>query len=326
MPELPDVTVYIEHLARRTVGHPLEKIRLASPFLLRTADPPIAAVYGREVRGVSRLGKRIVFTFATDTKKDEPLHLVIHLMIAGRFRWKASASPVPGKVGLAAFDFGAATGKLAKGAKDKEAGTLILTEASSKKRASLHLVRGDAALTALAPDGLEVLDATTKAFAERLRSENHTLKRALTDPHLFSGIGNAYSDEILHHARMSPVKLTSRMTDDEIATLHASIREVIVNWTDLLRGRSGDFPEKVTAFQPEMAVHGKYGKPCPRCGKPVQRIRYAANEMNYCPVCQTDGKLLADRSLSRLMRGDWPKTLEALEVKKERARGPSLLG
>lgn len=326
MPELPDVTVYVEHLARRTVGHPLEKIRLASPFLLRTVDPPIAAVYGREVRNVSRLGKRIVFSFAPDTNdkkkaKEEQLHLVIHLMVAGRFKWKPAGTAVPGRIGLAAFDFGPATGK---GAKEKEAGTLVFTEASSKKRASLHLVRGQAALLALAPDGLEVLEATTKAFAERLRSENHTLKRALTDPHLFSGIGNAYSDEILHHARMSPVKLTSRLTDDEIATLHASIREVIVTWTDRLRAKAGEFPENVTAFQPEMAVHGKYGKPCPRCQGRVQRIRYADNEMNYCPACQTDGKLLADRSLSRLMRGDWPKTLEALEARKERARGPAL--
>ena len=314
MPELPDVTVYIEHLARRTVGHSLERVRLASPFVLRTADPPITAVFGRVVKGVSRLGKRIVISFATETKK-EALHLVIHLMIAGRFRWKPHGAPVPGKVGLAAFDFGAAPK-----AAEKEAGTLILTEASSKKRASLHLVRGDAAMRALAPDGLEVLDASTSELAERLRSENHTLKRALTDPHLFSGIGNAYSDEILHHARMSPVKLTSRITDAEVEQLHASIREVLEEWTVRLRERSGDFPEKVTAFQPEMAVHGKYGKPCPRCGGPVQRIRYAANEMNYCPACQTEGKLLADRSLSRLMRGDWPKTLEALEAKKESAR------
>jgi len=319
MPELPDVTVYIEHVARRTVGHPLERIRLASPFLLRTADPPIATVFGRVVRRVSRLGKRIVLTFEPEKKKDEELHLVIHLMVAGRFRWKPHGAGIPGKIGLAAFDFGAATSKTAV---EKEPGTLIFTEASSKKRASLHLVRGEAALLALAPDGLEVLEASTDEFAERLRSENHTLKRALTDPHLFSGIGNAYSDEILHHARMSPVKLTSRLTDEEIGTLHASIREVLVTWTDRLRARSGDFPEQVTAFQPEMAVHGKYGKPCPRCGGRVQRIRYADNEMNYCPACQTDGKLLADRSLSRLMRGDWPKTLEALEAKKERARVP----
>lgn len=326
MPELPDVTVYIEHLARRTVGHPLEKVRLASPFLLRTVDPPIAAVVGLEVRDVSRLGKRIVFSLARPgaekTKpKEERLHLVVHLMVAGRFQWKPAGAKVPGKIGLAAFDFGPATDR---GAKVGDAGTLIFTEASSKKRASLHLVRGDAALLALAPDGLEVLASDTKKFAERLRSENHTLKRALTDPHLFSGIGNAYSDEILHHARMSPVKLTSRLTDEEIATLHASIREVLTTWTDRLRARAGEFPEKVTAFQPEMAVHGKYGKPCPRCDGPVQRIRYADNEMNYCPACQTEGKLLADRSLSRLMRGDWPKTLEALEAKKERSRTPAL--
>ena len=328
MPELPDVNVYIEHLARRTVGHVLERVRLASPFLLRTADPPIAAVFGQEVRTVSRLGKRIVFTFAPLVKKDEPLHLVIHLMIAGRFRWKAAGTKVPGKLGLAAFDFAAAstTTKGGKSASEREAGTLLLTEASSKKRASLHLVRGAAALAALAPDGLEVLDATTDAFAERLRSENHTMKRALTDPHLFSGIGNAYSDEILHHARMSPVRLTSRLTDEEITRLHASIREVLTTWTDRLRARSGAFPEKVTAFQPEMAVHGKYGTPCLRCSGRVQRIRYADNEMNYCPACQTDGKLLADRSLSRLMRGDWPKTLEALEAKKERSRTPPLEG
>jgi len=317
MPELPDVTVYIEHLARRTVGHPLERIRFASPFLLRTADPPITEVFGKVVRRVTRLGKRIVLTFETEKKKDEELHLVIHLMIAGRFRWKPHGTGIPGKIGLAAFDFGPAVSKTAA---EKDAGTLIFTEASSKKRASLHLARGQAALLALAPDGLEVLEASTEELADRLRSENHTLKRALTDPHLFSGIGNAYSDEILHHARMSPVKLTSRLTDDEIRTLHASIREVLVTWTDRLRARSGDFPEQVTAFQPEMAVHGKYGKPCPRCGGRVQRIRYADNEMNYCPACQTEGKLLADRSLSRLMRGDWPKTLEALEAKKERGK------
>ena len=317
MPELPDITVYIEHLERRTVGHVLERVRLASPFVLRTADPPITAVFAREVRRVSRLGKRIVFTFVAP-RKEEPLHLVIHLMVAGRFRWKPGGAPVPGKLGLAAFDFDAAMGKRMP---NPAGGTLILTEASSKKRASIHVVRGDAALLALAPDGLEVLEASTGEFTERLRSENHTLKRALTDPHLFSGIGNAYSDEILHHARMSPVKLTSRLSDDEIDKLHGSIREVLVTWTDRLRARSGDFPEKVTAFQPEMAVHGKYGEPCPRCQGRVQRIRYADNEMNYCPACQTDGKLLADRSLSRLMRGDWPKTLEALEAKKDRSRG-----
>jgi formamidopyrimidine-DNA glycosylase len=323
MPELPDVDIYVEHLARRTVGHALERVRLASPFLLRSVDPPIAAVFGQEVAGVSRLGKRIVFSFVPESKTTDALHLVIHLMVAGRFRWKPAGAPIPGKLGLAAFDFATAGAtKLGKAATEKGAGTLLLTEASSKKRASLYLVRGKGALAALAPDGLEVLTATTAQLAERLRSENHTLKRALTDPHLFSGIGNAYSDEILHHARMSPVKLTSRLTDDEIATLHGSIREVLTTWTARLRERSGDFPEKVTAFQPEMAVHGKYGKPCPRCGTRVQRIRYADNEMNYCPSCQTDGKLLADRSLSRLMRGDWPKTLEVLEAKKERSRLP----
>jgi formamidopyrimidine-DNA glycosylase len=296
MPELPDVTVYVEHLERRTLGKALERVRLASPFVLRTADPPIANAYGREVKGVSRVGKRIVFEL------DGDLHLVIHLMVAGRFKWKPAGEKVPGKVGLAAFDFAG--------------GTLILTEASSKKRASIHLVKGRAGLDALDPGGLEVLSASTKDFAARLRSENHTLKRALTDPHLFSGIGNAYSDEILHHAKMSPVRLTSKLGDDEIKRLHASIREVLEEWTERLRKKAGEFPENVTAFQPEMAVHGKYGKPCPRCGKPVQRIRYADNEMNYCPTCQTEGKLLADRSLSRLMRGDWPKTLDELEAKK----------
>jgi formamidopyrimidine-DNA glycosylase len=304
MPELPDVTVYVEHLARRTVGTELLAVRLASPFLLRTADPPIAAAHGRQVEGVSRLGKRVVFTLvdrAEGTTQSAPLHLVIHLMIAGRFRWKPLGAPVPGKVGLAAFDFA-------------DAGTLVLTEASSKKRASLHLVRD---LTTLDPGGLEVLDATNTAFAERLRRENHTLKRALTDPRLFSGIGNAYSDEILHRAGMSPVRLTQKLDEADVARLFDATREVLEEWTERLRARSGDFPEKVTAFQPEMAVHGKYGKPCPRCGTAVQRIRYAANEANYCPTCQTEGKLLADRSLSRLMRGEWPKTLEELEAKKE---------
>jgi formamidopyrimidine-DNA glycosylase len=309
MPELPDVDVYVEHVAKRTVGHALERVRLASPFVLRTADPPIAEANGRKVKKVSRLGKRIVLTLTgRDGKKDDRLHLVIHLMVAGRFKWKPLGEKIPGKIGLAAFDF-------------EGAGTLILTEASSKKRASIHLVR-DAGLADLDPGGLEVLDATTAAFAERLRSENRTLKRALTDPHIFSGIGNAYSDEILHHAQMSPVRLTSRMTDAEIAKLHESIKAVMKEWTDRLRQEAGEFPEGVTAFRPEMAVHGKYGKPCPRCGTPVQRIRYADNEMNYCPKCQTEGKLLADRSLSRLMRGDWPKTLEELEAKKQNQKAP----
>jgi formamidopyrimidine-DNA glycosylase len=307
MPELPDITVYVEHLSKRTIGQPLERVRLASPFVLRTADPPIASVFGQEVKTVSRLGKRVVFGFGG--KKAERLHLVVHLMIAGRFRWKPAGAGIPGKIGLAAFDF--------------PAGALLLTEASSKKRASIHLVRGDAGLAALDPGGLEPLDATEQAVAARLRSENHTLKRALTDPHLFSGIGNAYSDEILHHARMSPVRLTQKLSDADIADLLASIKEVLATWTDRLRARAGEFPENVTAFQPEMAVHGKYGKPCPRCGTPVPRIRYADNEMNYCPTCQTEGKLLADRSLSRLMRGDWPRTLDELEAKKASARSPT---
>ena len=302
MPELPDIAVYIEHIARRTVGHVLEKVRLASPFVLRTADPPLAMVQGKKVTSVSRLGKRIVLGLEGD------LFVIVHLMIAGRFRWKEKGAPIPGKVGLAAFDF--------------DSGTLVLTEASTKKRASIHVVRGKAGVAAHDPGGLEPMTATPKTFAARLRSENHTLKRALTDPHLFSGIGNAYSDEILHHARMSPAKLTSRITDAEAEHLLKSIKAVITEWTDRLRARAGDFPEKVTAFQPEMAVHGKYGKPCPRCQKPVQRIRYAANESNYCATCQTDGKLLADRSLSRLLKGDWPKTLEELEAKKEAAKTP----
>ncbi|MBX3189549.1 MAG: formamidopyrimidine-DNA glycosylase [Labilithrix sp.] len=319
MPELPDITVYVEHIARRTAGHVLERIRIASPFLLRTADPPITAIVGQKVERISRLGKRIVFSFAPEgskPKKADALHLIIHLMIAGRFKWKPHGAPIPGKIGLAALDFAPAS----KGAKEKDAGTLVFTEASTKKRASMHLVRGDEALASHDPGGLDVMRADTDAFAARLRSENHTLKRALTDPHLFDGIGNAYSDEILHHARMSPVKLTSRLGDEEIARLHASIREVLDEWTKRLRDRAGEFPENVTAFQPEMAVHGKYGKPCPRCGTRVQRIRYAANEMNYCPACQTEGKLLADRSLSRLMRGDWPKTLEELEIKKAKLK------
>lgn len=311
MPELPDVEVYVEHIAARTVGHAVERVRLASPFVLRTATPPVTATYGHRVTKVRRVGKRIVLSL------DGGLHLVIHLMVAGRFKWKDLGAGVPGKVGLAAFDF-AAEG-------EAPGGTLILTEASTKKRASLHVV-GDAGLAQLDPGGTEVLGSKVAAFAARLRSENHTLKRSLTDPHLFSGIGNSYSDEILHHAQMSPVKLTSRLTDDEIARLHASIHDVLETWTERLRKEAGDFPEKVTAFRPEMAVHGKYGKPCPRCGAPVQRIRYAANESNYCATCQTDGKLLADRSLSRLMRGDWPKTLEELEAKKEQSKAPPKAG
>lgn len=326
MPELPDVTVYVEHLARRTVGHPLERVRLASPFVLRTAEPPLRAAEGRGVTDVTRLGKRIVFHLRdvervapADEAGDDALYLVIHLMVAGRFRWKPLGAGNVGRIGLAAFDFGPARpglAQVARAAADAESGTLLLTEASTKKRASIHLVRGAGGLRALDPGGMEVMDATAKAFGERLRLENHTIKRTLTDPRILSGIGNAYSDEILHRARMSPLKLTSRFDDEDVARLLTATKDVLQEWTDRLRAEAGDFPEGVTAFRPEMAVHGKYGKPCPRCGTTVQRIRYADNEMNYCPTCQTEGKLLADRSLSRLLKGDWPKTLEELEARK----------
>ena len=293
MPELPDITVYIEALEARVVGQPLERIRIAKPFLLRSVDPPISAAHGKKVIGVRRMGKRIVLEL------DDDLFLVIHLMIAGRLRWVASGAKVPGKLGLAAFDF--------------PNGTLILTEAGSKRRASLWLVRGEASLEQFERGGLEVLDATQDEFKERLTRENHTLKRSLTDPRLFSGIGNAYSDEILHRARLSPVKHTRRLTDDEIASLFAATKAILLEWTQRLRDdAAGDFPEKVTAFREEMAVHGKFGKPCPVCGTPVQRIRYADNETNYCPRCQTDGKLLADRALSRLLKQDWPKSIDEL--------------
>jgi formamidopyrimidine-DNA glycosylase len=301
VPELPDVEVYVEHLRRRIVGQPLEHARIASAFLVRSFDPPIRAAEGKHVRSVRRMGKRIVFEL------DDDLFLVLHLMIAGRLRWRERGAKVPGKLGLAAFDF--------------PAGTLLLTEASPKKRASLHLVRGKAAVDALDPGGLEPLTATTAEFAEALRRENHTVKRSLTDPHLLSGIGNAYSDEILWRARMSPVRLTSKLTDEEIARLHEATKATLHEWTERLRKETGDdFPEKVTAFREEMAVHGRYKKPCPACGSPVQRIAYASNEANYCAPCQTGGKLLADRSLSRLMRGDWPKTLEELEARKQASR------
>jgi formamidopyrimidine-DNA glycosylase len=291
MPELPDITVYIEALEARIVGQPLERIRIAKPFLLRSVDPPISAANEKKVLGVRRMGKRIVLEL------EEDLFLVIHLMIAGRLRWQPSGTKVPGKLGLAAFDF--------------PNGTLILTEAGSKRRASLWLVRGEAALEQFSRGGLEVLDATLADFKERLTGENHTLKRSLTDPRLFSGIGNAYSDEILHRAKLSPVKHTRRLTDAEIATLFDATKDILVEWTRRLRDEAdGNFPTKVTAFRDEMAVHGKFGKPCPVCGTPVQRIRYADNETNYCPRCQTDGRLLADRALSRLLKGDWPKSID----------------
>jgi len=293
MPELPDITVYIEALEARTVGQTLERIRIPKPFLLRSVDPPLSAANGKRVTGIRRMGKRIVLEL------DDDLFLVIHLMIAGRLRWVPAGAKVPGKIGLAAFDF--------------SNGTLILTEAGTKRRASLWLVRGKKALEQFERGGLEVLDATLDQFAERLRRENHTLKRSLTDPRLFSGIGNAYSDEILHRARLSPIKHTSKLTDDEISTLLHATREVLLEWTERLRQEAkGDFPTGVTAFRDEMAVHGKFGKPCPVCGTPVQRIRYADNETNYCPRCQTDGRLLADRALSRLLREDWPRSIDEM--------------
>lgn len=297
MPELPDIEVYLSALAPRVVGQPLLGVRLSSPFLLRTVTPPLSAFAGQTVRGVRRVGKRIAFAF------DDERHLVVHLMIAGRFHWKAAGAKVAGKIGLAAFDF--------------PRGTLTLTEASPKKRAALHALDGDAALHALDPGGLEVLDAGRDAFAAALTRERHTLKRSLTDPHLFSGIGNAYSDEILHRARLSPVTMSDRLDDDALARLHTATRDVLTEWTLRLRAEVGDgFPERVTAFRPEMAVHGRFGLPCPVCNTPVQRIVHAENESNYCPTCQTGGKLLADRSLSRLLKADWPRTIEELEQRR----------
>ena len=294
MPELPDVAVYITALERRTVGQTLNGVRLANPFLLRSVDPPLDAFYGRAVVGYRRLGKRIVFDFG------EELYLVLHLMIAGRLHWRPAGAKLPGRRGLAAFDF--------------PDGTLTLTEAGTKRRASLYAVKGDAGLAAHDPGGLEVLTASKAAFAKRLTGVNHTVKRALTDPRLFSGIGNAYSDEILHAARLSPVLWTQRLDDDQIARLYKACRAVLRDWVRRLAADAGDeFPEGVTAFRDDMAVHGKFRKPCPVCGTPVQRIAYATNETNYCPACQTDGRVLADRSLSRLLRNDWPRTLEELE-------------
>lgn len=296
MPELPDVTVYVEALARRIVGQPLVRYAILSPFVLRTVEPPLDAAVGATVSGVERLGKRIIVGF------DNGIFLVIHLMIAGRFRWYAAGArkKVPAKLALAELEF--------------PSGTLVFTEAGSKRRASLHVVRGRGALREFDRGGLEVLESTREQFAERLARENHTLKRSLTDPRLFSGIGNAYSDEILHHARLSPLKLTSRLTAEEVARLYDATRETLVEWTERLRAdANGEFPEKVTAFHDGMAVHGRFGQPCPVCSTPVQRIRYKDNETNYCARCQTEGRLLADRGLSRLLREDWPRTLEELE-------------
>jgi formamidopyrimidine-DNA glycosylase len=293
MPELPDITVYIEALDRRIVGRRLEAVRVHSPFLVRTFDPPLEAAAGKVVRELRRVGKRIAMGL------DDDLWLVLHLMIAGRLHWKPAGARIGAKNALAAFDF--------------PDGSLLLTEAGSKRRAALFLFRGEEALRSLDPGGLEVLEASLEAFESSLRRENHTLKRALTDPHLFSGIGNAYSDEILHRARLSPLALTRKLEPDEVGRLYAAAREVLTDWTDRLRDEAGDgFPEKVTAFRPGMAVHGRFGEPCPVCGAPVQRIRYADNETNYCPRCQTGGRILADRSLSRLLKDDWPRSLDEL--------------
>ncbi len=300
MPELPDLTVYVEHLARRVVGERLGRVRLAGWNLLRTAEPPLAAAEGRVVAGVRRVGKRIVLAL-----EGGPL-LALHLMIAGRLHWRAAGAPLPRRTGLAVFDF---TG-----------GSLLLTEASSHQRAALHVLADDAALASLDAGGIEPLTASREAFAAALVREDHTLKRALTDPRLFAGIGNSYSDEILHRARLSPFVRTPRMTPEQVERLHAATVAVLTEWTERLRAEAGEkFPERVTAFRDGMAVHGRYRKPCPDCGAPVQRVRYAENEMNYCARCQTAGRLLADRALSRLLKADWPRTLEELE---ERRRGP----
>ncbi|MGH9722203.1 MAG: Fpg/Nei family DNA glycosylase [Bryobacteraceae bacterium] len=294
MPELPDIVVYIEALERRIRGAGLERVRIANPFLLRSTEPPIEEAHGKRVLELRRVGKRIAFGLEGD------VWLVLHLMIAGRLHWRQAGARLAGRNALAAFDF--------------ESGSLVLTEAGSQRRASLHVVRAGTGLQALDRGGLEVLDATEQAFAAALTSENHTLKRSLTDPRLFSGIGNAYSDEILHRAGLSPVSLTHKLTDDQIRRLWTATRETLIEWAERLRAQAGDgFPEKVTAFREGMAVHGRYKQPCPRCGTKVQRIRYASNETNYCPRCQTGGRLLADRSLSRLLREDWPRTVDELE-------------
>jgi formamidopyrimidine-DNA glycosylase len=295
MPELPDVELYLHALRPRIVGQRLNHVRIASPFLMRSFDPPLSRTEGQTIRDVSRLGKRIVWHL------DDDLFIVIHLMIAGRFRWKTSrAAAITNKVGLAAFDF--------------DSGTLLLTEAGAKRRASMHVINGESALAAIDRGGLEVLTSTRLSFAAALTGENHTLKRALTDPRLIRGIGNAYSDEILHAAKLSPMQLTSRLSADDLAGLHDAAIRTLESWRDALIAEAGDaFPEKVTAFRAGMAVHGRFGKPCPVCGTAVQRIRYASNEANYCPTCQTGGKLLADRSLSRLLREDWPKSLDEMD-------------
>jgi len=298
VPELPDITIYLEALAPRIVGQPLERARIVSPSLLRTVNPPLGAAAGRKVVALRRIGKRIVW------EMEGKLFLVFHLMIAGRFKWRPEHATSPAKVGLASFDF--------------PTGTLLLTEASPKKRASLHLVEGDAGLAAHDPGGLDILAADLPAFKARLQSESHTLKRALTDPHLFDGIGNWLSDEILHAAKLSLFQLTGKLTDAEVARLYEAVRSTTRFWIDTLRAetKSGaKFPEKVSAFKEGMAVHGRYKEPCPVCGSPIQRIRYADNEANYCATCQTGGRVLADRSLSRLLKADWPRSLEEWEAR-----------
>ena len=294
MPELPDVTVYIDALRSRILGQEIRGARALNPFVLRTVAPPLSAVVGRRVQSISRLGKRIVIG------TDDALYIVIHLMIAGRLRWREGGKTIGGKLAQAAFDF--------------ERGTLYLTEAGSKRRASLHVVQGAESLAQFDRGGLEVLDADLGDFAARLRIENHTVKRSLTDPRLFSGIGNSYSDEILHRAKMSPLTLTSKLTDEQIAELFEATKATLIDWTDRLRADVGDaFPEKVTAFREGMAVHGRYKLPCPVCATPVQRIRYADNETNYCARCQTNGRLLADRGMSRLLKQDWPRSIDEID-------------
>jgi len=294
VPELPDVVVYIEHLGTRLTGRTLTRLRLLNPFVLRSVNPPIASAEGKRVLGLRRIGKRIVFEL------EGGLFLVLHLMIAGRLRWLASGAKPPGRISLAAFEFDKAT--------------LLLTEAGTKRRASIHLVEGEAALAAMDPGGLEVLEARLEDFAARLKADRHTLKRALTDPHLFSGIGNAYSDEILHRAKLSPFAQTQSLSGEDTRRLYAAVRSTLTEWTERLREDAGaDLPQKVTAFREGMAVHGRFRKPCPVCGSPVQRIVYAENETNYCARCQTGGKVLADRALSRLLKASWPRSIDELE-------------
>ncbi|CAB1060480.1 Formamidopyrimidine-DNA glycosylase (EC [Olavius sp. associated proteobacterium Delta 1] len=297
MPEYPDITIYIERLEALVVGQPLEQIRFASPFFLRTAQPPIKTIHGATVRGIERMGKRIIFVFSGER------FLVIHLMVAGRLHWRKKACKLPGKVGLAVFDF--------------PNNSLLISEAGTKKRASLHLINGRDELAGFDPGGLEVFEASLEEFRSALLAENHTLKRSLTDPHIFSGIGNTFSDEILHRARLSPILLTEKLAEDQIKRLYHATRATLEEWTQRLRDEVGNgFPDKVTAFRENMAVHGRFNKPCPECGTAVQRIRYASSETNYCPLCQTGGKLFADRAMSRLLKKDWPRTLEELEVRK----------